>query len=621
MMETAKKHPLKRIADRIGEYYAFRRDLEEKLWCRFLNLLLNLALAAAAVLPLMWKIYRTIPFSYEVNDDSALVQILDGSYTGTPDAHSIFVRYPLSLIISQLYRKNPTIRFGGITFENVNWYITVFTLLTAFALTAVLFRILNYFKANRLLICLAFDMAFLLGWLPCFSNMTFSTAGAFMGCMGILFFALESPDEAWRPWNTAVLAVLLAASWCYRKPCFYMVAPVLGVELVLKYNIRFFKSWKPWFFCGLAGLCAFAVVQTDNKAYGSREWKRYLIYNHARAYMQDYAGFPDYDKEEEFYRSIGISEGAYYAMVNYSYCMADGFQTDWIEKTYDHVREMEPDQTLMQRASSSVEKAGKYFNDSETVNSNLVNAAKYCWLLLAVLFPVSLVFCWDRGLWSHLQRLLSMVLTAAVVRLEWIYLAMNGRFPQRVKETIWLLTFTAGFSLAVRLIGQWRGKTFTRIPLLLEVLILAMALKTDPVMPVIKTRALIQKQDLASGSEKADVAAYCGRHPDCLFVIDTKGVTKGTEPQDDLHQGNWFLSGSWAAYSPVYTRKLKGADTDSLGSAFLLRDNVYVITQGTKDVGKLMGIEDKGRVQAEIVDEFLTSNNLFFEVYKVRSVN
>ena len=619
-MEKANANPFLRLADRIESFYAWRDDKEKELWCRALNLFVNLALALISVIPLMWRIYRQVPFTYEVNDDSALVQILDGSFTGKPDPHSIFVRYPLSWIISRLYQLNPKLHIRGTVLENVNWYVTVFAVLTAFALTAVLFRILNYYKSNRLLFCLLFDMAFLLGWLPCFSNMTFSTAAAFMGCMGILFFAFESPDEAWRPWNIAVLAVLLISSWSFRKPCCYMVLPVIGLELILKYNIRFFKSWKPWMLCVVAGLLAFFTVRLDSSMYGSQAWKRYLIYNHSRAYLQDYAGFPAYQENIDFYQSMGMDECMRDAMANYTYGIVDGFSTDWVEKTYMYVKEQEPDDSLYERAQAAVPTAKQYLEKTSDVNSSLINAARYCWLLLAVLFPVSLVFCWQKGILSHLQQLLSILGTAVIVWLEWVYLAMNGRFPLRVKEAVWLLTFSAGFSLAAKLIGQWRGRTFTRIPLLIQICLLVMFLRTDPISPIIHTRALVQRQELSAGSEKAEVAAYCGRHPESYYVIDTRSVTKGTSPQDDLHQGNWFLTGSWMTYSPVYTQKLKEAKTGSLGSAFLLRENVYLITQGKKGIARLMGIADNNRVQADIVDEFMTSNNLFFEVYKIRSV-
>ena len=112
-MEKSHANPFLRIADRIESYYAWRDNMEKKLWCRALNLLINLALALLAVLPLMWRIYRQVPFTYEVNDDSALVQILDGSFTGKPEPHSIFVRYPLSWIISRLYQLNPRLKIGG----------------------------------------------------------------------------------------------------------------------------------------------------------------------------------------------------------------------------------------------------------------------------------------------------------------------------------------------------------------------------------------------------------------------------------------------------------------------------------------------------------------------------
>lgn len=620
-MNKTDGHPLERFFNTIRQYYARREETEKTLWYRIVNLLASFSMAIAAVIPLMWRIWKTVPFTYEVNDDPALVQILDGSFTGEPEAHSIFVRYPLSWVIARLYQKNPTVHIMGEVFKNVNWYLAVFTLLSAFALTAVLFRILHYFRANRLIICLLFDMAFLLGWLPCFSNMTFSTAAAFMGCMGILFFAFESPDEAWRPWNIAVLAILLTASWSYRKPCFYMVAPVIGVEIILKYNIRFFKSWKPWFFCFLTGIPLLLTMQLDSHMYGSREWKRYLIYNQARAYLQDYSGFPPYEEHKEFYRSIGVNQIIWDAMSSYTYCMVDGFKTDWVEETYSYVKSLEPDKSLPERAGEAVPEARKLMADSEEVNSSLVNAAGYFWLLLIPLFPVTLIFCWDRGILSHLRQLISIAATCVITKLEWVYLAMNGRFPLRVKEAIWLLTFSTGFCLSVKLFGQWREKAFTRIPIIIQIIVLVFFLRADPVSPLISTRAMLQQQKLAAASGKAEVAAYCGRHPDSLFVIDTRAVVRGNNPQDDLRQGNWFLSGSWMSYSPVFTRKLQAAGTDSLGCSFLTRENVYLITQSRKNVAYLLGIEDKDRVHADIVDEFMTSNYTFLKVYKVRSVD
>ena len=39
-----------------------------------------------------------MPFVYGVNDDRFVRDIVSGAYLGYPDAHMIFIKYPLSLI-------------------------------------------------------------------------------------------------------------------------------------------------------------------------------------------------------------------------------------------------------------------------------------------------------------------------------------------------------------------------------------------------------------------------------------------------------------------------------------------------------------------------------------------
>jgi len=52
---------------------------------KVINFVINMILAIGTVLPFMMKMCNKVAFTYEVNDDAAIVQILDGSYTGTPD--------------------------------------------------------------------------------------------------------------------------------------------------------------------------------------------------------------------------------------------------------------------------------------------------------------------------------------------------------------------------------------------------------------------------------------------------------------------------------------------------------------------------------------------------------
>ena len=53
-------------------------------------------------------------FYYDLNDDSAMKDILSGTYTGVPDGHNIQMLYPLGWGIAFLYRICPVIPWYGI---------------------------------------------------------------------------------------------------------------------------------------------------------------------------------------------------------------------------------------------------------------------------------------------------------------------------------------------------------------------------------------------------------------------------------------------------------------------------------------------------------------------------
>lgn len=602
------------------KYKNKKEKVMDTIWYRILDLCVNALLAILAVLPLLTEICRKIPFSYEVNDDATVAQILDGSYTGIPDAHAIFVRYPLSWIMSFLYKKNPQVTIGSWNLSDVNWYVGVIVILEVLALVAVLFRLLNYFHCNRVLICILYDFVFVKLWLPCFSDMTFSTAAAFFGCMGILFFVLESKEEAWRPWNLILLGIFLVASWCLRKQCFYMVIPFLGLELILKYHIHFFKSVKPWVVFSFCGILMAGVVFLNNQMYGSQDWKKYFIYNHERAYLQDYVGFPEYEEASEFYRSAGINENGRNAMAKYTYCLVDNFDIDWVEETYRYVKNQEPEISFTDKMEASKEEARNYLWDKSATDQNLKQYSFFVWFLLVPLFPITLIFCWQKKVGEHILNILSIGGCGLFLCLEWIYLAMNGRFPQRVEEAIRLLMFSVGLMLICKLLKQWEGNQFTHIPILIQILILACFLRTDLIPQRLDEIKGVQEYNLVYASEKSEVLTYCGENRDNYYILDTQSFSKMSRPQDDLHQGNWFMSGSWAAYSPLYDEKLEVNHLSGLGIDFLCEDNVYLITKGKKNLSVILGLPDSKEADAEIVDEVMTDNNSFFEVYKIKGI-
>ena len=612
--EKKKINTKKKYTDIIQLFDSYNKFLSGKI----VNFFINIILSISTVIPFMLKLCQKVAFTYEVNDDAAIVQILDGSYTGIPDGHAIFIKYPLSWIIAKLYKVNPRWPFQIPADKGTNWYVTVIVVLEVFALTAVLFRILNYFRCNRILICFLYNIAFIYIWMPCFFHLTFSTVAAFLGCACLLFVGFAKKEELWRPWNLFFVGILGISAYCMRKQCFYMIIPFLLIEIWYKYRMDFFRSVKPWFifvFCGVVGSC---VLFLNAQMYRSVGWKKYFIYNHARAYMQDYTGMPDYKKNQEFYHSIGVSEAAQKALKNYSYCLYDDFSLDTIEKIYMYQKAQEPEVSHIQKMEKAKKRACRFCVKKNQAGEFLKSTGFYVWFLILPLIAVSLLFQWKEGLLKWSSVLIYGAGSAFFIYIEWVYLAMNGRFPQRVEECIRLLMLTAGVLLVCHLLTFWKNNSFIRVPVVLQILILAIFLHiSGNGTNRIQLLQGIQAGREAGSKKKAEIAAYCGNHKENYYILDTQSFGKPSGVKDDLHQGNWFMSGSWTAHSPLYEEKLAKDGISSLGTEFLLKKNVYVITKGKKNVLNLLGQENTEHFTYKAVDEIETSGNLFFVVYKI----
>lgn len=625
------------------DYVKWKKEIQSAKWFPFADCFLCFVMSVITVLPMLWKLIREVPFSYEMNDDAVLVQILNGSFTGTPDPHAIHVKEPLTLLMTWFYEKNPSFELFGTEFSDVNWYVGVVVILDTIALVAVLFRILTFFKCNRILICILYWFATLIIWGPCFSNMTFTTAAAFLSCMALLFFGFSEWKVLWRPWNGVIFAGLCVAGWCLRASCFYMVVPFLGVEFLFKFHYHLFRSWRPWVFVAIVAVILAGSYQVNQKAYSSKDWQKYLTYNRERAYLQDYGRFPDYDEEKPFYDRIGVDRAEYEALSHYSYCMVDGFKPRTIHKIYKHVKSQEKDEFsdyvirgsslnttyikgLIKHLQRFERKAYRMVYRSKQAHWHFREASIVVWLLLGIWIWVAMTLLNKKRLPVFLAALVQTVIFAALLKLEWEYLAMNGRFPERVEESMRLTMLCAGIVMTGHFADLTKHSFVMRMPWILQLQILIIALTISGgalgiwFQDYTDELAASQTKRITATSEKRQALEYCGKHPENRYVLYTMSFTRASTPYDEFHQGNWMMSGSWSAYSPLYYEKLKQWKTRDLASKFLLRDRVYVITKGKKNLGAVMGCQESERVQAEIVDEYKAKTGVMFYIYKVLSV-
>lgn len=635
-----------------------QKGLTEKRWFPALLFAYELMLSAASVLALMYTAVQKIAFSYEVNDDALIAQFLDGSYTGTPEAHAFYVRYPLSWLIAELYKHDSAVpewlwpsavpginveaEFGSnkaaLAASATNWYVFTIALLSIFAMICVLYRIIHAFRGNLLILCALFDMAVAFLWLPVFFNLTFTTASAFMGVMGILFFGFMDEEEATRPGNLLILVVLLGSCWCLRRQCFLMVMPFIAVILVLKFGLGFFRSLRPWIAVFVICVMSLGLIHAENSAYGSESWKAYRTYNSERSWLQDYGRIPEYNGNESFYNGIGMGEEDVKAFKGYTYCMVEDFGPEKVHAICEYVSAQHPEEVMnlpgegnvngrirniykwmRPRVGEAIPLTQEKFRNPGNISEWTKRITCILWESLIPLLLLSLVTVGEKRWKESAVLLLEILSMSLLVAAEWVYLVMNGRFPKRVEITIWLLTFCIGVLLAGRILIRWRDMRWCRLPGLVQIVLIIFFFHYIALPDALISLQAKQLAALTGQTGKAEVLEYCDKHTENRYVLRTTSFTTST-PYDDLHQGNWFMSGSWAAYSPLYEQKLAAEDTENLDIEFLSRDNVYVITQGENrkaNIRRMMGRSEDEPVHAELTDTITTIDGTEYLVYKV----
>lgn len=518
-------------------------------------------------------------FSYAINDDTAMVSILNGSYSGTPDGHAIFVKYPLAWVIKTLY---------CIT-NSVAWYVVVMMLIYWLAMGFLLCQFYARFPEHPFLVTALFGSGMSLLWINQISHFTFSTCGAFVSASAILSYALIPREEDLKVGKLGPLLLLLWLSYCVRD--YFALATLLFLAIIWlsKYYDRMFKEAKCWLLpaIGVAGLLL--CVGCHAIAFSSPEWQEFMSYNDHRSYVQDYAGLPSYDKHQDFYQEMGYSKRERKCVSAYHYLLLEEFSPDDFEHIYEYVKEHEKKPSLVKTAKKALKSTFKHYFlfDKEDIRPLQVVslAAPAALLLLSVLFSIR-----DK---KHYWVFSLMVLFG--LGCMWLYISYNGRYPSRVASSLRIITTAgsmAGLAMLftarpVKGLEWWKKGAGCR-------LLVGLSL----VGVLLGGMLCWQEIGHSTSSDRAWFYAYADAHPEALFLRDTS-LSFGAS--DDSPSVNSISTGGWLHYSPLYQQKLTSMGRTEISRATLLEPDVYLITFADTNLRKLMGIGDKTKLVYETV--------------------
>lgn len=522
-------------------------------------------------------------FTYGVIDDPFIATVLNGAYTGTPDAHVVYMKYPLAWILVLLFRWIPT----------VNWHFFLLVGCFVICIFVVNFRIASNVK--KILHKVIFMILFMLLFWLCMAKMVltahYSMCAAVLAASGIFYFATIKYQSSKLNLVLNYLAafLMLWTAYAIRARTLFMLLPLAAAVFIYKF---FYK--KPAFkkanvirmiifpiilFIGLGGM-----ELMHNAQYKSKEWQTFLSFNDARTTLYDFYGLPEYEGNEEFYESLNISEARQYMYEKYYLEFQDGVPDDALTQIADYrVREYAKKMPAGERIKETIK--------ALPVNLTLKTYAPVNWICAASFIIILLVALMMKK-WRVAIAVILGVITSLI---PWLWMIYMGKPTSRVTMGIWAADLLFAVALLIdnsEEIGNYLKRKAEKLSrglrsgIAVLFAVLAAAALTAGIAGTYKKVHKTVDRSLDSGNIRSALEEWCEKSPEKLYICESEivnGLGFNVRKVDNKLQ-NLYWPGGWTA---------KMAQSKEIWNRFAIEDiekgiienrNVYLIAFRDTDV-------------------------------------
>ena len=503
--------------------------------------LVNILLALCIAL-ITWGIVAVgFDFFYDLNDDVLIKDILSGAYTGTPSGYNNQMMYPISVLIAGLYRLIPS----------VPWYGIMLMGGLAASVTIIAYRLLCYTINIWIKLAMSvFAIVFILGvYLDEITNMTYTVVSAMLAtaaCVWVL------TDNNLRLRDNIVPIVLCIISFNIRSEMFLLMCPYMAAVAIIKFIFDLSKKT-------LRNLSEIAVVilagivitfLIDTIAYSGSEWREYRRLFDARTEVYDFTGIPEYDTNEDFYESEGITREQWQLLVDYNYALDENITADTLEKIASYVRSGEAKDANgnpYTRANVGIKTAiGQYIRSIVDFTADPMYMPLR--LIVTLLFIALIIL-------SVLSRRGDTLVGLAVVFLcrsvPWIYFYYSGRPVERLSHPMFFIEAAILLTMLCQTKIGRLDKGLVYLTLILILVLCVVNLKTEWGDTA---RQMREREEVNASYEK-----LCEHTTttEGYYLIDVYSTVDFTEkvfaPQAD--KSNQMLAGGWMTGSPLDAKK------------------------------------------------------------------
>ena len=582
---------------------------------------LNTIFSLAMVVFLFLALSLRFDFYYDLNDDVLIKDIVSGLYTGTPNAHSIQMLYPLSLLISLLYRIIPVLPWQGIFLCACHG--------VCFFLIAN--RSLSFVEKEISKITLLLTEAGLIITLFLYEAVFVQytvTAALLAACACFLVFTSEKKDGLGAFLKEqAVAIVLVILAFNLRSEMLLLMSPFIAFTGIVKWSLE-----KPVFaketikkYVSLIGVIlvgALLSLLIDALAYSGKDWKEFRDFFNARTQVYDYTWYPQYEEAQEFYRDLGVTPAKVTLIDNYNFGLDESIDADMLWSIAEYADATNIKEPLDVRVKEAVaDYKWRTFHEQDAPYNFFVLAAYAIVIALAVDFK-------DK---SAIWKLPTLVLFRTV---PWMYVILAKRVPPRISHPLyyieliilgaWILSYCRKNrdDLAVYQNERiYKGRNYA----------LAMAAGLLLIYAFVCLPGMWQKADaeIARRQEVNTVMRlfeeYASKHPEDYFYMDVYSTVDFSEKMFadvDNSQKNYDILGGWASGSPLQ----KDATIPYRDEAFsraelLLQDNFYYVCEEGSDINYLEDFYSGHGMVVELTEEERISSRVqTLIVYRIEAV-
>lgn len=577
------------------------------------------------------------------NDDVMLKAIVSGEITGSPEAHLIYIMYPLGLILKLFYSITKAVPWYD--FFMMGIHLATYVLLMI-RVGEVVIDLNNRFAPA--LVSIAGGLLFLIVDYKYLVLHQYTSLAATLVAVA-LFYVLTAriKDGALSLKDCIIVGILLIMTLWMRKQVFIMSVPLFvlavvyrvlegfskkshstkgekdtednqsNVQVVSQESLRECDSGKTdrqnhmkWliFPTVIIALVLLSIL-ADKLAYSGEEWKSFLAYNDARTDVYDYYGFPNYGEYTEEYDALGIKESDLYPLGEWDLALFENCKKDSMQEMADftgsvwksiHYQKWEIRHTAVNVLSLII------FQDVQPIG----------WILavVSVLAPVLLFIAKRRK--AAVVILFALLYEGAFVT----YFVFRTRFPERVSYGLYLMIFAFILAVVLReLEGILKENRIQKIMRVVPIAIIVIL----TVSAIIRIRLFqpTYEETRLQALNWEECNSYFANHSEKVYYLKTATFAPFGEKMfktSTFEEGNILRMGTWIMGSPLYDAQLRTRGNKPW-EAIVTDEKIYYVQDPAIDTEWIVNFY-KGQgmdVTVETVDGIMTSDGRVFPVYDI----